>query len=67
MAQIAEYKDRRKQQTTTAMEPDEVAEQVCDAIRTNRFYVITHPASIANMQDRFDRIVSGENPIEPDQ
>ena len=67
MAQIAEYKDRRKQQLVTAMEPDEVAGQVCDAIRANRFYVITHPASIANMQDRFDRIVAGENPIEPDQ
>ena len=51
----------------TAMEPDEVAGQVCDAIRTNRFYVITHPDSIANMQDRFDRIVAGENPVEPDQ
>ena len=67
MAQIAEYKSRRKQQQLTAMEPEEVAEQVCDAIRTNRFYVITHPASVANMQDRFDRIVTGENPIEPDQ
>ena len=67
MAQIAEYKDRRKQQVVTAMEPDEVAGLVCDAIRTNRFYVITHPASVANMQDRFDRIVAGENPIEPDQ
>ena len=67
MAQIAEYKDRRKQQLVTAMEPDEVADLVCDAIRTNRFYVITHPASVANMQDRFDRIVAGENPIEPNQ
>ena len=67
MTQIAEYKGRRKQQLVTAMEPDEVADQVCDAIRTNRFYVITHPASIANMQDRFDRIVAGENPVEPDQ
>jgi NAD(P)-dependent dehydrogenase (short-subunit alcohol dehydrogenase family) len=67
MAQIAEYKSRRKQQQLTAMEPDEVAEQVCDAIRTNRFYVITHPASVANMQERFDRIVTGENPIAPDQ
>ena len=67
MAQIAEYKSRRKQQQLSAMEPDEVAEQVCDAIRTNRFYVITHPASVANMQERFDRIVTGENPIEPDQ
>jgi NAD(P)-dependent dehydrogenase (short-subunit alcohol dehydrogenase family) len=67
MTQIAEYKGRRKQQLVTAMEPDEVADQVCDAIRTNRFYVITHPASIANMQDRFDRILTGENPIEPQQ
>ena len=67
MAQIAEYKGRRKQQQTTAMEPDEVAGQVCDAIRTNRFYVITHPASVANMQTRFDRIVAGENPVEPTQ
>jgi NAD(P)-dependent dehydrogenase (short-subunit alcohol dehydrogenase family) len=67
MTQIAEYKDRRKQQLVTAMEPEEVADQVCDAIRTNRFYVITHPASIANMQDRFDRIVNGENPVEPAQ
>jgi NAD(P)-dependent dehydrogenase (short-subunit alcohol dehydrogenase family) len=67
MTQIAEYKGRRKQQLVTAMEPDEVADQVCDAIRTNRFYVITHPDSIANMQERFDRIVAGENPIEPQQ
>jgi NAD(P)-dependent dehydrogenase (short-subunit alcohol dehydrogenase family) len=67
MTQIAEYKGRRKQQLVTAMEPDEVAVQVCDAIRTNRFYVITHPASITNMQDRFDRIVAGENPVEPTQ
>jgi NAD(P)-dependent dehydrogenase (short-subunit alcohol dehydrogenase family) len=67
MAQIAEYKSRRKQQQVTAMEPDDVAAQVCDAIRTNRFYVITHPASVANMQDRFERIVAGENPVEPAQ
>jgi NAD(P)-dependent dehydrogenase (short-subunit alcohol dehydrogenase family) len=67
MAQIAEYKGRRKTQQVKAMEPDEVAEQVCDAIRTNRFYVITHPASVANMQDRFDRIVASENPVEPTQ
>jgi hypothetical protein len=49
------------------MEPHEVAEHVCDAIRTNRFYVITHPDSVVNIQARFDRIVAGENPIEPQQ
>jgi NAD(P)-dependent dehydrogenase (short-subunit alcohol dehydrogenase family) len=67
MAQIAEYKGRRKLQQVTAMEPDEVADRVCDAIRTNRFYVITHESSVANIQDRFDRIVAGENPVEPTQ
>jgi NAD(P)-dependent dehydrogenase (short-subunit alcohol dehydrogenase family) len=67
MAQIAEYKGRRKLQQVTAMEPDEVADRVCDAIRTNRFYVITHESSVANMQDRFDRILAGENPVEPTQ
>lgn len=67
MAQIAEYKGRRKLQQVTAMEPEEVADRVCDAIRTNRFYVITHESSVANMQDRFARIVAGENPVEPTQ
>jgi NAD(P)-dependent dehydrogenase (short-subunit alcohol dehydrogenase family) len=67
MAQIAEYKGRRKLQQVTAMEPDEVADRVCDAIRTNRFYVITHESSVANIQDRFDRILAGENPVEPTQ
>ena len=33
----------------------------------NRFYVITHPDSVDNMRDRFDRIVSGENPVKPIQ
>ena len=38
-----------------------------DAVLANRFYVITHPESIDNMRNRFDRIVNGENPVKPDQ
>ena len=51
----------------TAMEADEVAVQVSRRGPANRFYVITHPESIANMRARFDRILAGENPIEPPQ
>ena len=69
MATQAAYKARRAEQKASgeAMDVAEVAEQVVDAIRTNRFYVITHSNSIANMSDRFDRIVRGENPEEPRQ
>ena len=63
-----EYKARRRQQLRDeAIDADEVAVQVRDAVLTNRFYVITHPDSIDNMRARFDRIVSGENPIKPVQ
>ena len=45
MAQAAEYKARRRQQVATlALEPAEVAEQVCEAVKANRFYILTHPA-----------------------
>lgn len=60
------YKARRREQLRDdAMDADEVAVQVRDAVLTNRFYVITHDDSIDNMRARFDRIVSGENPIKP--
>jgi len=66
--EMLEYKARRRQQLRDeAIDADEVAVQVRDAVLTNRFYVITHPDSIDNMRARFDRIVSGENPIKPVQ
>jgi NAD(P)-dependent dehydrogenase (short-subunit alcohol dehydrogenase family) len=65
-AEMAEYKSRRRQQLRDeALDADDVAEQVRDAIVANRFYVITHPASIDNMRDRFERIVSGAEPVKP--
>ena len=48
-------------------EPAEIADQVCDAVRTNRFYVITHPESVPAFAERARRIVAGENPVEPPQ
>jgi NAD(P)-dependent dehydrogenase (short-subunit alcohol dehydrogenase family) len=67
-AEMVEYKSRRKQQLQSeALEADDVAVQVRDAVLANRFYVITHPESVDNMRDRFDRIIAGENPTKPFQ
>jgi short-subunit dehydrogenase len=66
--EMLEYKARRRQQLRDeAIDADDVARQVRDAVLANRFYVITHPESIANMRARFDRIVDGENPVKPVQ
>jgi NAD(P)-dependent dehydrogenase (short-subunit alcohol dehydrogenase family) len=67
--QMAEYKAKRAQQKAgdTAIEPADVADQVVDAILTNRFYVITHPESRDNLADRFERILEGRNPEAPHQ
>ena len=60
------YKARRREQLRDdAMEADDVAVQVRDAVLANRFYVITHGDSIDNMRARFDRIVNRENPVKP--
>jgi hypothetical protein len=68
MAEAAEYKARRRQQLATlALEPDAIAGQVCDAVKADRFYVITHPESIPAFEERVRRIIAGENPEEPPQ
>jgi NAD(P)-dependent dehydrogenase (short-subunit alcohol dehydrogenase family) len=68
MAEAAEYKARRRQQLATiALEPAAIAERVCDAVKTNRFYVITHPESVPAFAERARRIVAGEDPEEPPQ
>jgi NAD(P)-dependent dehydrogenase (short-subunit alcohol dehydrogenase family) len=68
MAEAAEYKARRRQQLATlALEPAEVAEQVCRAVKANRFYILTHPGSVASFAARAERIVAGQNPEEPPQ
>ena len=66
MAHAAEYKaQRREQLATIAIDPADVADQVCDAVRADRFYVLTHPESVAGFAERAARIVAGENPVEP--
>jgi NAD(P)-dependent dehydrogenase (short-subunit alcohol dehydrogenase family) len=66
MAQAAEYKAKRREQLATiAIDPTKVAAQVCDAVLHDRFYVLTHPESVAGFEQRAQRIIAGENPVEP--
>jgi NAD(P)-dependent dehydrogenase (short-subunit alcohol dehydrogenase family) len=68
LADIAEYKARRRAQLASiALEPADVAAQVCDAIKANRFYVLTHPDSRDVFAERARRIVAGDDPVEPPQ
>lgn len=66
MAHAADYKAKRREQLATiALDPAEIAAQVCDAVQSDRFYVLTHPESVALFEQRARRIVAGENPVEP--
>jgi NAD(P)-dependent dehydrogenase (short-subunit alcohol dehydrogenase family) len=65
MAQVATYKARRREQRAVAADPSDVADQVCEAVRTNRFYVLTHPASLDVFEARARRILAGDDPVEP--
>ncbi|HZA00527.1 MAG TPA: SDR family NAD(P)-dependent oxidoreductase [Acidimicrobiales bacterium] len=65
MAQLAEYKDRRRQLAQVAADPTDIAAQVCEAVKANRFYIVTHPASLGIFDARARRILAGDDPVEP--
>lgn len=44
---------------------DEVAQRVFDAMDARRFYVYSHPKSLASVQLRLDDVVAGRNPTDP--
>jgi NAD(P)-dependent dehydrogenase (short-subunit alcohol dehydrogenase family) len=50
----------------SGLEPAEVAAMVVDAIRTRRFYILTHPEWSPMITGRTDRIVNGEGPRLPE-
>lgn len=64
-AEMAEYKAHRKRVTGGAIEPDELADQVRDAVVAKQFYVFTDDGCIDDASIRFDRILAGENPTNP--
>ena len=60
MAQVTAYKARRREQWATAADPSDIADQVCEAVKANRFYILTHPASLEVFEARARRIVAGD-------
>lgn len=45
------------------MPPAEIADQVFEAIRDDRLYIITHPEMDGIVKERFDKILARENPV----
>lgn len=50
------------QLVSEGLEPAEVAALVVDAVRTRRFYVLTHPEWQGMVRDRVDRMLGGQDP-----
>jgi NAD(P)-dependent dehydrogenase (short-subunit alcohol dehydrogenase family) len=46
----------------SGMQPDEVANMVFEAVRDERFYILTHPELNDRVRQRVDAILTGENP-----
>lgn len=51
--------------TTTGMSPKEVAEKVFDAIREEKFYIITQPETMVRVERRMRDILDERNPTLP--
>ncbi len=47
------------------MSPEELAGHVFDAIREERFYILTHPEELPMARDRVHRLMEGLNPRNP--
>lgn len=45
------------------LDPADVAAMVVDAVRTRRFYILTHPDWAPMISDRTDRMVAGKDPV----
>jgi NAD(P)-dependent dehydrogenase (short-subunit alcohol dehydrogenase family) len=50
---------------STGMDPREVAEKVFDAIREERFYILTHPEEKVRVKRRMEGILEERNPTLP--
>jgi NAD(P)-dependent dehydrogenase (short-subunit alcohol dehydrogenase family) len=46
----------------SGLQPSEVASRVFDAIREERFYILTHPEMTPMIQQRMEDILEGRNP-----
>ena len=51
-----------RQAVETGMAPERVADHVFDAIRANRFYILTHPEMNPMVQQRLEDVLAQRNP-----
>jgi NAD(P)-dependent dehydrogenase (short-subunit alcohol dehydrogenase family) len=47
----------------TGKSPEEIADQVFEAVRDDKLYIITHPEMDGIIKERFDNILARENPV----
>ena len=59
---LAALKEMVSNWIAEGLQPAHVASLVVEAIRENRFYVLTHPEWQGMVRDRVDRMLSGEQP-----
>ena len=69
-AQLVALPDSAKENFRKALQssvtPENIADQVFDALRNDRFYILTHPESTKKMvSNRLEDILSGRNPTLP--
>jgi short-subunit dehydrogenase len=64
-SQIAARERSEKAVGSGRLTAAEVARMTFDAVRENRFYVITHPKMVASIELRLRDIVGGRNPSDP--
>jgi NAD(P)-dependent dehydrogenase (short-subunit alcohol dehydrogenase family) len=57
------FRDWFEEQVQSGMSPRRVGEIVLDAIREDRFYILTHPEVAPAIEHRTRQIVAGENPF----
>jgi NAD(P)-dependent dehydrogenase (short-subunit alcohol dehydrogenase family) len=62
-AQQAAALDMVRNLLKTGKSPEEIADQVIEAIREEKLYIITHPEMDGIIKERFDNILGRENPV----
>src|SRR5690606_6025756 len=62
---LASQKASEKAVSSGRISADAVARQTFEAIRENRFYVITHPKILASVELRLQDVVAPRNPSDP--
>ncbi|HEX4338253.1 MAG TPA: SDR family NAD(P)-dependent oxidoreductase [Polyangiaceae bacterium] len=62
MAQQEMIREMARQQVAAGIKPSEVAEMVLEAVRDDRFYIVTHPRFKKLIRLRMENILDGKTP-----